>query len=213
MSPSVRLHAFRLLEPERRTAGQGGQFAKGGGRVPGRAEGGTPADAQRNLEAANATRYEKARENRENRELDAAVDDYCEEGYNEINGELRGRANPGSLTELPSDTRKTVEQLDYAFVQLGHTTDADSTVYREVEPEVFGARGAGATFRDLAYTSTTTVQEGVFEGGKPNVTIHIPKGTRVLAGSLTEDELVLRRGSVFKILSADRGNYVLELTP
>lgn len=143
---------------------------------------------------------------------------YCKDGYLFINEALRG-----SPEKFYSDVTKTkARRIDNAFKHFGVASKEPGVVYRGT---MFTARDlgleqgeslvtrrrfirarfpVGATVMDRGYVSTSTERDIAdhFRGdGEVGVLMHItiPKGVKVLAGSHNESEVLLPRGSRFKI--------------
>lgn len=131
-------------------------------------------------------------------------------GYREINGALR--TNGGSVDDL-----RRIREIDEAFDSFGVTTSEGMILYRGTgNRDLLGA--PGSEFMDLAYVSTTsdlaTAQRFLdrAEGGPGHLLqIRIPPGTRMLAGMDYEEELLLTRGSAFRVVASDDTKTVLEL--
>lgn len=161
-----------------------------------------------------------------------AIATYKGPAYGAINGTLRGTLDPAKKERLAPIAKPAIKGMDDAFKKappLGEPV----TVFRGVS-----GRGAAAiaglkpgdTFGDMGYTSTSTSravtsQFGKQSGGK-QVSIRLPAGSKALylehprikktlggVGNAWEGEMLLPRGSKFKVISNDRSGTVLELIP
>lgn len=139
-----------------------------------------------------------------------ALDDLTGNGFAKINSELReGKAD---------DPR--IEHLDSAFSKASPLPEP-IVVHRG-----FQGRGAdklrkvkvGETFTDEGYSSTS-LKERIARSFRKRfssdpgqyASIIVPKGTRVLAGVELEKEVLLPRGSRFKVVSKSDAGIELEL--
>jgi hypothetical protein len=129
------------------------------------------------------------------------LDRYTEEGYEQINHELR---HPGWKGQEPSDR---VKAIDRAFEEFGVELTEPVTLLRGIPmPDL--VPDEGAEFSDRAFVSTTantSIAERFASGFSRRtgaiIRINVPAGRTVLAGRPTEDELILPRNSRFRVRS------------
>lgn len=131
-------------------------------------------------------------------------------GFVEINDVLR--------TFRGRKVTPAVAEMDRAFDAAAVTLSAPVTVTRgavfgnegetvaQTRASVLRAFAPGAEFRDHAFVSTTYDPEvsNTFSRGygvRTLFEIGVPAGSRVLAGSRMESELILNRGSTFRVRS------------
>lgn len=139
-----------------------------------------------------------------------AVAMYTGSAYRKMNNKLRTGAPLG-------DNAKTVEALDKAIAKSKATQDL--VVVRGLTSDAVQAMGAlkvGAVLSDKGFISTTTNAEiaQAFSGGGYGLKIRVPKGASILpvkhlSSHSHEDELVLPRGSSFKITEMDPMNRLI----
>lgn len=150
----------------------------------------------------------------------AALRRYTSDGYETINGSLRG------WTPATAATRDHVDALD---TLLGRAAlDEPTTVFRGVGPRVFEAYRqlrVGTTFTDSAFSSTSLsrdIAEEFFEENNAEgwiFTLRLPEGFRALkvtkASSVgeREREILIPRGVTWKVLSVDREERSIHLGP
>jgi F like protein/ADP-ribosyltransferase exoenzyme len=131
-----------------------------------------------------------------------AYADYVSE-YRNVNGLLRENAGHIPDERAWARERRTVAGLDSAMARSELRSDID--VYRVSEGSEF-ARGipvAGAEWTDYGFTSTSV---GAKVPGRNSVQLHIrvPAGTRAVAAKeLDEGEVLLDRGTRFKVIKVD----------
>lgn len=149
-----------------------------------------------------------------------AIEAYTRGEHESVNQALRG--SDGVLSSEDSDLAKSVELLDGAL--------GDSKIPRDVkgyrmmsDPAIFESfeRGdlVGGTFLDDGFTSTTLSRGYLgniadYTNGRPiQATIGVPAGTRgAFLGEASyepsEREMLLKRGSIFEVTSAEMGEMV-----
>lgn len=141
------------------------------------------------------------------------VEAYTQEAYAVINEGLRRYGKPTSANATAvkmMDTafnKASVRLTEPATVHRGMVVEADESAF-DLEASMFRK---GKVVTDKAYVSTSiepgtaeaftrTGMDPGYEGLVPvYVTVHLPKGTRVLAGSWNEHELILDRGRKMRI--------------
>jgi ADP-ribosyltransferase exoenzyme len=106
---------------------------------------------------------------------------------------------------LSNEMQRVVAAVDHA---MGLTTTSQPLVtYRGVSSELLGSGKTGDLFTDPAYWSTTMDinQAKKFARSADSVILHleIPQGTHVIAENATELEVLLQRGSKFRIIGRD----------
>ena len=141
--------------------------------------------------------------------------------YAWINAYLRGRTMPyGTDEERLAEVKAAVAAMRRGFAAapaLAHPIE----VWRGLGDvdALFGPVGSrvGRTFRDKAFTSTSTSQARAAHFGRTQVRITVPAGTRVIALGREEMEVLLRAGSRFRVVSdqmvGDNRRIDLELRP
>jgi hypothetical protein len=118
--------------------------------------------------------------------------------YEQTNRELR----QGQL--ISQSSRVSAYRLDGVFGRSSSVTDHDLTVYRSFGDYNLSDLRVGMTITDNGFTATT-----VGRGGRHNATILVPKKTRAvwvarLSGLSEENELLLDRGTTFRVLRAGK---------
>jgi hypothetical protein len=147
-----------------------------------------------------------------------AHDSYVKRGHMQTNGALRGQRPMDARTE------QNVAGMDSMFGKAGHTLDEPLTVRREVDPKtfdaVFSGMKPGTVFKDDGFVSTAAVGKNAdlvmasTAGTTPSrISIRLPGGTRVLAGDREERELILPRGSQFRVHRVSGRDLEVELIP
>lgn len=143
-----------------------------------------------------------------------AIGNYISVAYTEINDTLRGHlVLDESNTAIVKDL---IKGMDKAFDMFGVPLRSQTVMYRgldmEMKPdEVRSLFAKGSTFTDKGYTSTSLSEHTArtfygatysrWDSTQVLVRITAPKGTTVLAGSSPEYELILNRGTRFKVTS------------
>lgn len=149
-------------------------------------------------------------------EKDALVE-YSGHSFRDINLELRFAEG-----DIAPDIRGTVKKLDRAFAKSILTEDAK--VYRAISNNSFSkiekAYASGQLFEDKAFVSTTkdkaVLDEGLFRLKENILEVHVPKGSKAIdmesfAAFPEEKELLLNRGSKFKVRSISGKHAVIDL--
>lgn len=155
----------------------------------------------------------------EERAIVSSVSSYFSWDHHQINGLLRGHWVGGHSKET---IEATIKNIDTAFEKFGVTLPSKGVVYRGVAlngdmMSMIGKLRPGAVIHDSAFVSTAMSMKpamsftgrgrlGVPASQHTVMKITLPKGTRVLAGMLLEEELILRRGSKFKITNVIEAN-------
>lgn len=148
------------------------------------------------------------------REIDAAVEDYKEAAYWDVNNALRGKplrsfGNPQRTIDNPyfaDMVSKQIRKLDQAMTPLAR----DRTVYRRTETDLMAGLNPGDVFEDPAYMSTTPTRGGADRSrfGEYLLEISVPAGTpQFYRQERGENEMLLGRGQKLEIISK-RGNVV-----
>lgn len=127
----------------------------------------------------------------------SAVKSYTSTSYHKINSDLR-KGEPPTLS---------VHRLDSAFKKV--PPQHAMTVLRSATSIAMPSKGTdmiGKSFTDLGYVSTTMSTQHVF-GGNIKLTIHLPEGhngmpVNTISHFKGENELLLPRGSNFKVINA-----------
>lgn len=106
-----------------------------------------------------------------------------------------------------------IAALDRAFTTGSSTLRAEATLYRGVDPVAVEHLGLkpGTVFEDAAFTSTSVDPTVAAKFADHVIEIRASAGTRVLPGSQYEAELILQRGSRFRVLETRSGRTVVEL--
>lgn len=137
---------------------------------------------------------------------------YGQGNYEPINDGLRG------LRELDAQSQQTIVDIDKVMAR--DSTKQDLLVFRGVDGDWTKQLVPGAEFIDPAYTSTTLVEpfaRGWVQRTEQGMVmeIRVPKGSAASTIEATkfgqEAELVLARGSKFRILERDGNRLVAEL--
>ena len=149
-----------------------------------------------------------------------ALDDYQGQGFNDINGTLRGSRGYAGLS---GETKALVDNMDDAFkaaAPLGQDTYVYRYAYMHADDAapMFGAGGVpkvGTVFKDQGFVSTSMHQgpwkfgglgEEYYKGGIYNYRIRLPKGTKscVLPEYMNEAEIVVKRSSNMRIVKVSK---------
>lgn len=138
----------------------------------------------------------------------------------DINRYLRGQELTEFSTELVEGMNDAVDEF---YGQYGFALDERTLVYRGVEPtadwtpDVFQV---GDYAPEPGWSSVTTNAQIAEDYGATSSTgwlyeIAVPQGAKVVPGDVGIEELVLKRGSVFRIVSKDSASRVIrmELVP
>ena len=162
--------------------------------------------------------------------VDGVVNDYTQGGHRNINQTLRDRSAPMTGAAdwgdgpRPPYGDEGIDLMDQAFSQknMGVELSGEAVLYRGVMAKE--GRGiddhsaskleVGDEFTDLGFTSTTNsqgvaanfVNAGPTGPGREGIefTIKTPPGTTVIGGMVSEQELILPRGSRFKVTGTNR---------
>lgn len=152
------------------------------------------------------------------------LDEYVNEGYSNCNEALRSKA------PLEAWAKRDIERVDGAFVHHGENLSSDETVWRGGRDLFDGKPDSeivGMEFTDKAYCSTSrdvkaasAFAQGKGSTGKSKVLyeIRVPKGSRVIDVqkhfktdlAKEEKEVLLRRGSRFRVVGRTSRGYQLE---
>ena len=139
-----------------------------------------------------------------------SIEEYTRTAHHNVNMYLRGKLEEDNLQY--SSSKKIASSLDSAFEKTSVASSTDGVVYRGITTEARKVSDswasklkAGDLIEDKGFMSTSQSQEvsesfsrnGTFVGVQ--FVISVPKGTRVMAGSETESELVLNRGTKMKV--------------
>lgn len=145
--------------------------------------------------------------------------------YHHINEYLR-TGHSSQPTEQFGDPAKLAEGMRRAFDEWGIDTPRPITTYRGVSESGgfnYGDLKVGQVFTDKGVISTAPdkAEAGGFMSGPFGVTdwwitgimleIHVPKGVRVLGGSVDSNELMLAPGTRFRVVS--RGSISVRTDP
>lgn len=169
--------------------------------------------------------------NRADKKTAKAVVDYTGSEYEYMNG--LGRGDDVAIADLSSsevkETRQQIKDMDRAMRPVGKNIMS----YRTSTAPVFQELGVGSQFRDGGYTSTTVLEgyldevENDLYGNKAGLTymqIRVPasqKATYVTAfqprrdrnADIGEAELVLARGTEFRVVEKQGNTLILEIVP
>lgn len=161
---------------------------------------------------------EDEKQNKVSLRVGEALNYYTEIGYREINQFLRGggrvpaRLAPASASSMRAHgLGQIVRHLDEAFRAASVATPADAVLYRgtHMTPELSRMLQPGAVFKDHGFVSTSTDVVKAHEfavlgrdtGPASVLRITAPKGTRAMMGDYVEHELILNRGTSFRVHS------------
>ena len=136
----------------------------------------------------------------------SAYKTYVRSGYVQINAYLRGKTEyydfmQGKRVPFTEDLKMAITQLLPFFDErFDVKIPEDITVYRSTN-QFPDSLQKGVEFTDKAYTSTTLLPSVAFSnfGGGVLYRIHLKKGQKVALGHIGERELILPRGSKFKV--------------
>jgi translation elongation factor P/translation initiation factor 5A len=134
----------------------------------------------------------------------SAISSYCGSGYNTVNPSLRKGL-------LDSNTATTVSAMDRAFISVAPLS-SQIVVHRGFsnDQSILGSVGShvGGVFIDNGFISTSTNESTSkgFGGSGVLCDIIVPAGVRVvkpgtISGHSSEKEIILNRGTKFKIVS------------
>ena len=158
-----------------------------------------------------------------------AVISYTEDGYAEMNGLLR-QDNMATAHFSPDeirDTEKAIKSMDRAMRPVGRPL----LVHRTTSAPIFANLQTGDQFRDNGYTSTTILEGYLSEvdadlyndSAETRLEILVPPeahGSYVTAfqdrkgeSDVGEGELVLARGTEYRVVGRDGNNLTLEVVP
>jgi hypothetical protein len=149
-----------------------------------------------------------------------SVADYTARGYVEINGRLRSVKATEDLSDAQKFSRSVLDEkialLDTVFEKSAVTCKRDMYLHRgttllvkkkEFSESWVSKLKTGDVIEDKAFVSTSaekgTAQTFSTSGSSLGVifTIKVPKGTKVMAGLDSEEELILNRGSKTRVVS------------
>lgn len=141
-----------------------------------------------------------------------AVQEYTNENYDALNTYLRTKhPAPKGMYE---GSKEQIALIDSAFKKASATSTGEMRLYRgmtvaktasEVSSSWVGRLKVGDTLTDKGFVSTSynKVDAEMFAGSMGGAgvifVIRAPKGTRVLAGSQAESELILNRGTKMRV--------------
>lgn len=132
-----------------------------------------------------------------------AVEAYGDKWYKPVNAALRGNTTAELEQEYRSgrDLNSLIRHMDTAL-DKSRTSD-DLVVYRGIDSSLLSGLRVGDVMQDDAYVSTSMspVTAGVI--GNRILEISLPKGSRATRPNKDEMELMLARGTRFKIVSID----------
>lgn len=193
-----------------------------GGSVPG--AGGAPPAKPEELSSAEWSQIKSAPGSADR---NSAVSVYTQAGFLAINGHLRGApfdprkiriAHLMSSAVGVDDVRKKydaevamIPHIDAAFRNGSHALSRDTLLFRGASFPSVDHLVPGAVLKDDGFMSTTTSRDtavGFTDGKGMPVTysITVPKGTRVLAGDMSENEVVLNRGTSLRVTRVRTSN-------
>jgi SPP1 gp7 family putative phage head morphogenesis protein len=149
-----------------------------------------------------------------------AVSDYTARGYVEINNRLRSTKSSEELTGAQRFSRSVIDEkiavLDGVFQKSAVASKRDMFLHRgmtllvkkkEFSKSWVAQLKTGDVLEDKAFVSSSsekgTAQSFATSGTSLGVifTIRVPKGTKVMAGLDSEDELILNRGTKTRVVS------------
>lgn len=137
-----------------------------------------------------------------------ALTHYTSSAYVDINSHLRGGGKP---TEV-------MNEMDEAF-DKGPRVPAKTIVKRNIYGDkLFNELSEGTVFQDDGYVSTTIDKHNSVVSAGYQLEIRVPKGAKGLYLAQishygSEQELLLPRGSQFKVIKKHRNRAILELIP
>jgi hypothetical protein len=161
-------------------------------------------------------------------ETAAAVNSYIGSGYRAVNHFLRTGQTSASYWQEDADAMKLkIKMIDHGFKLFGVTLEQPTTVHRGMSFEGLTMEDAQGMFRkgsvitDEAYGSTTMVKDKIVpfsrheyytnpvRGSTPigvgiAMRILLPSGTRVMAGHYGEHEMILPRGTKYRVVGTRR---------
>jgi len=111
--------------------------------------------------------------------------------------------NKALRSSVASPTAESMAQgIDQVFTEKAVPTPADLLAYRGGAAPLLKGAKVGDIVTDPAYVSTSLSEAQAKAFGKV-VRIELPQGTPVLPGHLTEQELLLAKGTRFVVISLD----------
>lgn len=155
--------------------------------------------------------------------LEKVLDFYTDRGFLQINDFLRSIRDEKDLTGAEKFSREVtrvkVENMDSVFGQTSASSDKDIYLYRgmtlpqregEFSESWLSKLQVGVEFTDKGFVSTSHSKgiTGSFATSRLSLrvifTIKVPAGVRVMAGLGQEKELILNRGTKFRVLNVKR---------
>lgn len=152
-----------------------------------------------------------------------AVASYCAMGYarlNEILRTFRGKKTNGMVTEMDTAFEEAgVKLKDSIMVSRGAVFGNEGDTIKDTAEWIKTLFRVGAEFTDHGYTSTTYDDEvsktfATGYGVSVRFKMRLAAGVRVLAGSSSESELILNRGTLMRVTSInehDDGSFTIEV--
>jgi hypothetical protein len=115
---------------------------------------------------------------------------YMGGGYEGINRSLRGHR------EMDANSATAISGMDEAFRSSSVRSTSDVTVTRSLQRHAGLNTGSGAELVEDGFMSTSA---NGYEFGNVRLDIKVPAGTPVLGGMKEQGELILNRGTRYKI--------------
>lgn len=139
------------------------------------------------------------------------------------NGTTVEKGKYAGATQLRSseDVNKAVDGMDAAFAKA--SLDKETTVYRGVNDAAWSVitqqAKDGSIIQDNGFVSTASNKKDVTASSLTHwMTIKVPKGYSAIpldgvVGNRTKGEILLNRGTKFRVVKLTRNNAVLEVIP
>jgi hypothetical protein len=130
----------------------------------------------------------------------------------------KGKYSSGTPIRNSKDLKNNIAALDDAFSKA--SLQNDTTVYRGVDNEAWAkivAQAKTGEVSDAGFMSTTTNKSSVTGSSLTHwMTIQVPKGSKAIpldgeVKNRTKNEILLDKGSKFKVLKLTKNSCVLEL--
>lgn len=143
-----------------------------------------------------------------------ALTDYTGGGYEYVNSYLRGQDVPSYGL---ASAKELQQEIDKSF-NNAPPIPKNMIVYREMSGEPLAGLKPGDVFQDKGFVSTTIKSDLNFAPGASKLEIRVPKGSKgiyiqSISQYKSEQEMLLNRGSKFKVIEENPNGLVLELIP
>lgn len=120
---------------------------------------------------------------------------YMGGGYEGVNRSLRGQR------DMDANSATAIDGMDKAFSTASVKSTSDVTVTRSLQRHSGLNTGSGSELVEDGFMSTSA---SGYEFGNVRLDIKVPAGTPVLAGMKEQGELILNRGTRYKIIGKSK---------